>query len=293
MFIWRDHTNRWRIRVTGGDLGYGMHYVGELISDQPATLVKEWNVEFNDSIDNTDPRRVRFDLRSGPGFFDGLDVRFPVGARVVLYVDEAQTNAPDPVRVGRMRWPIERNVVELDNGRRGDGVATNLPRSGQELVYAAGDDGDLGRGLLWPTPRFEVPDDGTVHDRATGLVWMQNAECFGAIDWPSAIQAVNTLADGQCGLGDGSAPGDWRLPNLRELMSLVDFGEVQPSLSTDHPFQSVGSTFYWSSSPVANSSTLSWGVVMAGGNLERRTRNTTNHPVNGKPQYAWAVKGGG
>jgi hypothetical protein len=30
---------------------------------------------------------------------------------------------------------------------------------------------------------------------------------------------------------------------------------------------------------------------MAGGNLERRARNTTNHPVNGGPQYAWAVKG--
>ena len=43
------------------------------------------------------------------------------------------------------------------------------------------------------------------------------------------------LAHGTCDLTDNSAPGDWRLPNIRELMSLVDYGN-SPALPTGAPF---------------------------------------------------------
>jgi hypothetical protein len=37
-----------------------------------------------------------------------------------------------------------------------------------------------------------------------------------------AVAAVNTLASGQCGLADGSAAGQWRMPNRAELLSVSD-----------------------------------------------------------------------
>ncbi len=61
--------------------------------------------------------------------------------------------------------------------------------------------------------RFVDCGDGTVKDKQTGLFWLKTASCLGET-WSAAnIQAAN-LAHGQCGLTDGSQPGDWRLPTL-------------------------------------------------------------------------------
>ena len=59
------------------------------------------------------------------------------------------------------------------------------------------------------------------------------------------------LASGACGLSDGSTLGDWRIPNIRELHSLVDFGRVAPALPDGHPFLNVQELVYWSSSTLA------------------------------------------
>ena len=49
---------------------------------------------------------------------------------------------------------------------------------------------------------------------------------------------------------DGSAPGDWRLSNIKELQSLIDYGHADPALSEGHPFSDVQPTCYWSSTSV-------------------------------------------
>ena len=59
--------------------------------------------------------------------------------------------------------------------------------------------------------------NGTVKDTVTGLIWLKNANCFGLISWADANIKAGALASGQCGLADGSKPGDWRLPTLDEL----------------------------------------------------------------------------
>jgi hypothetical protein len=120
-------------------------------------------------------------------------------------------------------------------------------RTGQTVSYAAGDDGDLERGVLWPSPRFTDNSDGTVTDHLTGLVWLKNANCFGAMNWTNALTACNSLASGSCGLSDDTVAGDWRLPNRKELFSLIDHSRYSPALPLGHPFTNVQSAFYWSS----------------------------------------------
>ena len=84
-------------------------------------------------------------------------------------------------------------------------------------------------------------------DNATGLVWLKQASCFGVEDWELGLASANTLADGACGLTDDSLAGDWRLPNARELHSLIDYGTFFPALPPGHPFTGVIWQRYWSS----------------------------------------------
>ena len=84
-----------------------------------------------------------------------------------------------------------------------------------------GQDGEYQAGVS-VDPRFTDNGDGTVTDNLTGLIWLKDADCFGSRNWTNALSDANTLADGSCGLTDGSVAGDWRLPNVRELQSLID-----------------------------------------------------------------------
>ena len=67
-----------------------------------------------------------------------------------------------------------------------------VPKTGQMQFYATGDDGDLHKGVAWPTPRFTDNQNGTVTDNLTGLIWMKNAsnvdaDGFGAKTWADAL----------------------------------------------------------------------------------------------------------
>lgn len=114
-------------------------------------------------------------------------------------------------------------------------------RTGQTTPYRAHDDGNLAKGVTWPTPRFTDNNNGTVTDNLTGLIWLKDANCAGgAVNWNTAIDYCAALYDGctpcfgnqgDCGLTDGSSAGDWRLPNVTEQHSLIDFGYYNPTLS--------------------------------------------------------------
>jgi len=113
-----------------------------------------------------------------------------------------------------------------------------LPRTGQTVSYAAGDDGALQKGVT-ASPRFTDNNDGTVTDKLTGLVWLKdaNAPCFfGTQSWSAALTRVKSIATGTCGLSDNSNAGDWRLPNVVELESLLDLAHFNPALPAGYPF---------------------------------------------------------
>ena len=114
-----------------------------------------------------------------------------------------------------------------------------------------GQDGDLQAGVAWPSPRFSDNNDGTITDNATGLVWLKNGNPFGFKTWSHALACCRRLCGGEYGLTDGSSPGDWRLPNIREIESLVDYDMAAPCLPQGHPFQNVRPSSYWTSTSVA------------------------------------------
>ncbi|CAN7554945.1 Lcl domain-containing protein [Duganella sp. LjRoot269] len=165
----------------------------------------------------------------------------------------------------------------------------NLAASGQQTSYAAGDDGALKNGLAWPTGRFVDLQNGSVSDKLTGLVWTRNAACFSARNWLDALAAVKQMANGMCGLSDGSKAGDWRLPNVIELESLVDISRSNPALAGGHPFLNVAGP-YWSSTTYRGVTEEAWVIDFKDG---RYVNDLLNNLKATSPNGVWAVKSGG
>jgi hypothetical protein len=190
-----------------------------------------------------------------------------------------------------------------------------LPRTGQTTCHDAagsvtpcgagigrGQDGDLQLGVTWPNPRFTDNGDGTVSDALTGLVWLEDAYCFGNRTWADALAKSNTLFDGctdcggtdnDCGLSDGSIPGQWRLPDVRELQSLVHHGVDSPAVPNTagtgqwvegDPFSRLQLVNYWSSTTFAASPQQAWAVFLWRG--WRRNKGKTDSLA------VWPVRGG-
>jgi len=170
-----------------------------------------------------------------------------------------------------------------------------VEKTGQTTFYETGDDGDLVEGFEWPDPRFTDNKDGTVTDNLTGLIWLKNANCFGPKNWYDALGECNGLADGDCGLTDGSVAGDWRLPNVRELQSLIHYGLNYPALSnTDgtgqwlegDPFTAVEyfSATYWSSTTSSYLPSFVWFMEIGNGYVGTRGKTDST--------YVWPVRGG-
>ena len=148
-----------------------------------------------------------------------------------------------------------------------------VEKTGQTTPYATGDDGYLEKGVEWPSPRFTDNADGTVTDNLTGLIWLKDAGCFGLETWQDALSACNGLASGSCGLSDGSIAGDWRLPNIKEIQSLVDFGS-SPALPTSHLFINMVYAAHWSGTTYHNNTSLAWYVDISNGNMRYLDKTT-------------------
>jgi len=145
--------------------------------------------------------------------------------------------------------------------------------------------------LVWPvagppppqpprTYRFR-PGDGMVEDRWTGLWWTPTARTGAArITWEAALDAPAVLNRERLG-----GRSDWRLPNIRELESLVDLTRHSPALPAGHPFREVQDG-YWSATTSAYEPRYAWVLYMQDGAVG----------VGFKPEAsfsAWAVAGGG
>ena len=159
-----------------------------------------------------------------------------------------------------------------------------VPKTGQTTSYAAGDDGALQKGVAWPNPRFTNNANGTVTDNLTSLIWLRNADCYGYSAWAAALSDANTLNSGECSLTDGSVEGDWRLPNVREMQSLIDYERLNPALQSGHPFTGVHTYFYWTSTTFAFIPSFAGAVHLGDGGMTRNDKSSSG--------LVWPVRGG-
>ena len=146
--------------------------------------------------------------------------------------------------------------------------------TGSEIACSGtGQDGERQAGLDWPGPRFADNLDGTITDQLTGLVWLRDAGCLGTLSWEDALTTANELLSGFCALTDGSQATDWRLPNIKELQSLIDFSQTLPALPAGHPFVDVRQSFYWTSTSAAEAPANAWGVGLYFGGSDNGSKS--------------------
>ena len=137
----------------------------------------------------------------------------------------------------------------------------------------------MASGAAWSANIPAIPPNGTLTDTNTGLVWLQNANCFGLKTFVEANVAAMSLKAGSCGLTDGSTVGPngvgkWRLPTKDELIArqknLQGFNSVQ--------------LFYWSGSDYPGMVYYVWAVSMDGTIVDKRHK--------GDNSWVWPVRSG-
>ena len=206
------------------------------------------------------------------------------------------------------------------NGTKITGTATALTKlplvrkTGQTVSYdnagnvvnpevsTNADDGYYEKGLANASPRFTDNGDGTVTDNNTGLIWLKNAYASAARrTWADALADVAELNSSgtmnRNAAGDTSNSGshqtDWRLPNVNELQSLINYGYNWPSLTntagtgqwiSGDPFTGVQSDYYWSGTSYVGTTTDAWFVSLASGYIAATSKTSS--------YYVWPVRGG-
>jgi hypothetical protein len=167
------------------------------------------------------------------------------------------------------------------------GNPQELASTRQTVKYAQGDDGSIQAGFYMPSPRFNDNDDGTVTDNLTGLMWLKDGGCFRK-SWNTIFDTIKDFNRNpgfyNC-FGYIASYTDWRLPNIKELESLINYEAVNLSgwLNTEG-FLNVKSSFYWSSTTYQGSTTQAWRLDMQRANRSFKRKSYS--------YYAWPVRGG-
>lgn len=119
--------------------------------------------------------------------------------------------------------------------------------------------------------RWTFSADGTeVTDNQTGLRWRRCSE-------GQTYSAGNCLGNAgaftyEAALAHARAQTGWRLPNVKELSSIVDTDRQQPSIDLA-VFPATPAYSYWSSSPYAGNADYAWGVNFYYGFVDPGRRN--------------------
>lgn len=107
-----------------------------------------------------------------------------------------------------------------------------------------------------PIDRFILSDNGTVFDQKTNLMWtrcpygvrLSEKECIGSgfpyYSWERALETVKETSY--------AGYSNWRLPNIKELATLVEYQCVAPAINTKvfpGNYNHSSYTQIWSSSP--------------------------------------------
>ena len=103
-----------------------------------------------------------------------------------------------------------------------------------------------------------------VTDSKTGLTW-QRCSAGQSFAAGTCSGTANSYTHEEA-LAYAKTQTGWRLPNVKELSSLVDTGFIGPAINST-AFPATPSFFAWTSSPYASDPTSAWVVLFAEGSV--------------------------
>lgn len=152
----------------------------------------------------------------------------------------------------------------------GDPFDYSRPKSNSYRVRA------VRGGQAVPSAHLFINEDGTVTDAATGLMWQQDTP-DNTMTWEQALSFCENLIF--------AVHADWRLPNARELKSIISYSRFEPAIDPIY-FPDTNSSYYWSSTTYADVPGFAWITDFADAN------DDGNWKVDSSRGYVRAVRGG-
>ncbi|CAK0744897.1 exported hypothetical protein [Gammaproteobacteria bacterium] len=132
-----------------------------------------------------------------------------------------------------------------------------------------------GNVLTTPSSDFVDNQDGTMTHKKTGLMW---AKCsvgqnynYGNCDGSALLMAWGDALTAAINYGVGGYQ-DWRLPNVKELQSLVERGCHSPAIN-DSVFPGTSAGEYWTSTTYTYDPQYVWHFNFGAGHSSADTRN--------------------
>ncbi|MDD3517914.1 MAG: DUF1566 domain-containing protein [Chromatiales bacterium] len=139
--------------------------------------------------------------------------------------------------------------------------------------------------IAWDTGepgRYVEHGNGSVTDTVTGLMWKK---CSEGMTWAPGSESCDDTPSGYDWLGahrratavnaveEGENYGhqDWRLPNVKELASLVELACHDPAIN-ESVFDDVTAGSYWSSSTSVDYAGAAWYVNFGGGSISAESK---------------------
>ncbi len=119
--------------------------------------------------------------------------------------------------------------------------------------------------------RYVDNNDGTILDTQTELMWQQ-ADDAATYSWQQALHHCENLIIG--------VHSDWRLPNKRELHSIVDFSKDDPAVDPVFECRSAG---YWTGSSSDWDPSSAWYTLFEDG--------STEYDLKGSSYFVRCVRG--
>lgn len=188
----------------------------------------------------------------------------------------------------------------------------SVPATGQTTSYGPGSDGDIQAGAALA---YTDNGDGTVTDNNTRLMWEKKSDDGSIHDWDDTytwrmtgppytmngtivtvfLDTLNDVAGGGASCFAGHC--DWRIPNIKELHSIVNYEILFPAATVDPVFDTAcaptctvltcsctHSDIYWSSTTYQDGPGFAGGVYFYGGFMNSFNKSFA--------MYVRAVRGG-
>jgi hypothetical protein len=150
-----------------------------------------------------------------------------------------------------------------------DPNAASLPPDTVVACAGTGQDGDLQKGVAVAPPRFVVgTNTACITDTLTGLMWVSTPSLTGST-WATALANSNLNL---CGYTD------WRLPNLVELGSLINYSVADnAAVLTAAGFSNIVN-WYWTSTTIAGNPANAGVLNIADGQMTTTAAKTYTYP---------------
>lgn len=162
----------------------------------------------------------------------------------------------------------------------------NFPDTAQTGDYTAtfGEDSDYQPAAAKPDYTIYTPVgiSSVTVDNRTGLMWITNPMKDAGFNKPGV--STWEVAISSCEALNYAGYTDWRLPNVRELVSIVDYGVASPSINSNFFPDTPVSGMYWTATTYVPDTTKAWYVLFNAGSLGGVSKTGSN--------YVRCVRGG-